>query len=220
MGAHTQAIVLASGLICAAVAGTGTAFASATAAERGMTLEQLEQTVSDRFQLVPEGDGYLRLDKLEGTFSYCKEFDSGWRCFPAPLAEEAYEAEIAALSGEIDVLTRKLETAHKARAKTVDALNSAERTIAALQEELAAAERALGEQALPRRPGSAVDLPNGQAGTDDTPHGEGSGSQTLPADEQDELDRVLDFTEDAMRRFFGLVKELQEEFAGQNGSAQ
>lgn len=56
----------------------------------------------------------------------------------------------------------------------------------------------------PKSPGSVLKQP-----------GEGSGDQTSKWTEEDEeLERMLTFTESAMRRFFGMVRELQRDFEG------
>jgi hypothetical protein len=59
-----------------------------------------------------------------------------------------------------------------------------------------------GGQALP--PGSALDRPEDKE-TPDT------SSPELTSKDEEELDKVLDFTETAMRRFFGMVRELQKD---------
>lgn len=40
----------------------------------------------------------------------------------------------------------------------------------------------------------------------------GSGGHALTPEEEKEIDRAMDFTERAMRRFFGLMKTLREEY--------
>ncbi|WP_186397093.1 hypothetical protein [Stappia sp. TSB10GB4] len=40
----------------------------------------------------------------------------------------------------------------------------------------------------------------------------GSGRHALTPEEEQEIDRAMDFTERAMRRFFGLMKTLREEY--------
>lgn len=62
-----------------------------------------------------------------------------------------------------------------------------------------------GQPQLP--PGSALDRP----ATDTEPGDQTSG---LTSEDEEELDRVLDFTETAMRRFFGMVRELQKDLDG------
>ncbi|MET1414247.1 hypothetical protein ABVF61_18380 [Roseibium sp. HPY-6] len=59
----------------------------------------------------------------------------------------------------------------------------------------------------PTSPGSALKQPG-----DDS----GSGDQSSKwAEEDEELERMLTFTESAMRRFFGMVRELQRDFEGE-----
>ncbi|WP_299479676.1 hypothetical protein [uncultured Roseibium sp.] len=58
----------------------------------------------------------------------------------------------------------------------------------------------------PKSPGSVLKQPG---------EGSGGGDQTSKWTEEDEeLERMLTFTESAMRRFFGMVRELQRDFEG------
>lgn len=63
----------------------------------------------------------------------------------------------------------------------------------------------------PLPPGSALDRP--KPGT-----GNGSDDKTskLTDKDEEELEKVLTFTESAMRRFFGMVRDLQKDFDGEN----
>lgn len=60
-------------------------------------------------------------------------------------------------------------------------------------------------RALP--PGSALDRP-GSSGSGKTP---GAGSR-MDKEDEEELEKVLTFTESAMRRFFGMVRDLKKDF--------
>ena len=60
-------------------------------------------------------------------------------------------------------------------------------------------------------PGSALDRSDPQSGSED---GNDTKSNRLTADDEEELDKVLDFTESAMRRLFGMVRELQRDLEG------
>jgi hypothetical protein len=53
-------------------------------------------------------------------------------------------------------------------------------------------------------PGSAADRPEDRKPPEDVP-------SELTAEDEEELDKVLNFTETAMRRFFGMVRELQKD---------
>lgn len=57
-------------------------------------------------------------------------------------------------------------------------------------------------------PGSALDRPK-------TDGGDKTGK--LDKEDEEELEKVLTFTESAMRRFFGMVRELQKEFESEDG---
>ncbi|MTI43024.1 hypothetical protein JM93_03007 [Roseibium hamelinense] len=184
-----------------------------------LSLEELKASATERFMLIEADGDYLRLDKLKGTVSYCQESNDSWRCLPAPFAEQAYEAEIEDLAAEIDELTASVEDAEAGRQTAEDALETARETIASLQEDLADMRRQLSERSVPRRPGSAVDgtepLSSLEEGAPDTRAADEPAQ--LPEDEE-ELERILSFSESAMRRFFGLMKELQQDFdQDQNG---
>lgn len=60
------------------------------------------------------------------------------------------------------------------------------------------------DSGIPLPPGSAVDRPVDKEVPED-------GSSKLTAEDEEELDKVLSFTETAMRRFFGMVRELQKD---------
>ncbi|MEM5584476.1 hypothetical protein WNZ15_18575 [Roseibium sp. AS2] len=55
-------------------------------------------------------------------------------------------------------------------------------------------------------PGSALDRPGADKDSSDHP--------SLMDEEEEDLEKVLTFTESAMRRFFGMVRELQKDFEG------
>ena len=56
-------------------------------------------------------------------------------------------------------------------------------------------------------PGSALDRP--------APGSDKNGRSPSATEEDEELEKVLTFTESAMRRFFGMVRELQKDFEGE-----
>ncbi|MCK7610989.1 hypothetical protein [Roseibium sediminicola] len=58
------------------------------------------------------------------------------------------------------------------------------------------------ERQLP--PGSALDRPQKEK----------DGKSPLTSEDEEELDKMLTFTESAMRRFFGMVRDLQKDFDG------
>ncbi|MEP1931546.1 MAG: hypothetical protein ABJJ37_09745 [Roseibium sp.] len=61
--------------------------------------------------------------------------------------------------------------------------------------------------AVPVPPGSALDRPKPKQKADKPSSG-------LTTEDEEELDKVLNFTEGAMRRFFGMVRELQKDLEG------
>ncbi|MEP0233935.1 hypothetical protein [Roseibium sp.] len=141
-----------------------------------------------RYALVPSGDDILRIDREAGSVSFCRKANDIWRCVPAPLAEEAYLAEIASLADEVDQLKARL---HELEA---DATNTP----------LGLEQPGSGEGAA--SPGIKGEAP--AAGNADREMGEDT-----PLSEEDEaqLEQMLNFSEKAMRRFFGLMKDLRDE---------
>ncbi len=152
-----------------------------TAAEQSNVPQEVVEAVTEgdpqRYSLVSADGDILRVDRQNGTVSFCTQKNASWRCNPVPLAEEAYQAEINALASEVERLTARLE-------------------------ELEAEE---GQDAKPLPPGAALDRPKKENGAqeDAAPEPEGT--------DEEELEKVLSFTETAMRRFFGMVRELQKE---------
>lgn len=89
-----------------------------------------------------------------------------------------------------------------------DAQLAMEQEISRLSDELAA----LREEnaALQRRLGETGDAPSARSQTPSTP--EAGKEPSFTPEEEAELDKALDFTEKAMRRFFGMMKTLREEY--------
>ncbi|MEP4032043.1 hypothetical protein [Roseibium polysiphoniae] len=141
-----------------------------------------------RYALVPSGDDILRIDREAGSVSFCRKTNDIWRCVPAPLAEEAYLAEIASLADEVDEL--------KARLRELEA--------------------GAGDS-----PMGSVNPGAGKGATSPTITGEAPGAgnadeetaKDTPLSDEDEaqLEQMLNFSEKAMRRFFGLMKDLRDE---------
>lgn len=68
-----------------------------------------------RFQIAPDGDGFVRLDTETGTLAHCDKSEGIWRC--AVVAEDrtevdrrilALQEEMAALRAEIEALEERL----------------------------------------------------------------------------------------------------------------
>ncbi|MCV0424284.1 MAG: hypothetical protein K5905_02320 [Roseibium sp.] len=171
------------------LAGTLAAFmmTAAAMAEGTVTPEQAEGATSGqpgRFSLVEVDGDILRVDRQNGTVSICREQNTAWRCNPVPLAEDAYLAEINDLAAEVDRLTARLEH--------LESSNGGE-----------------GKQ-LP--PGSALDRTTPDTGTQTGPDSSSEDQTTGLEQADEELEKVLTFTESAMRRLFGMVRELQKDF--------
>lgn len=151
-----------------------------------------DQSPTDqRYGLVESNGDILRIDRQAGSVSFCRKINGAWRCMPAPLAEEAYQNEIADLSREVDRL--------KARIRDLEAAASAQPEETAPQ---------VGAE--PAEPPKASE---DQTAEDKTPPADKDKSASRLSDEDEQqLERMMQFSEKAMRRFFGLMKDLQTEF--------
>lgn len=172
--------------------------AQSTGAEPEGAAETRQQQVTSpaehRYALVKANGDILRIDREAGTISYCRKANGAWRCMPAPLAEEAYLAEIAALSDEISRLAARIEELEGAAGRaTTEPAPGATVQPPAVEED---------------RQSSGI-APNEQDAEDG---GEPSGQ--LTDEDEEQLDRMLQFSEKAMRRFFGLMRDIQKELDG------
>ena len=178
------------------VPATGMAQTAGTDAEGASGAEQQQSTApaQHRYALVKTNGDILRIDREAGTISYCRKANGAWRCMPAPLAEEAYLAEIAALSDEISRLSARIEELEGAAGQ-------------------AAAKPGPGETAQP--PSADGDRQSGTSARDGQGAEDGDEpSQQLSDEDEEQLDRMLQFSEKAMRRFFGLMRDIQKELDG------
>jgi hypothetical protein len=160
----------------------------------GSPQQQASPAADHRYALVKANGDILRIDREAGTISYCRKANGSWRCMPAPLAEEAYLAEIAALSDEISRLSARIRELENTAGG-----GAGERIPGAAEQAPAARED--------RR--SGLPAPEGQGAED----GEDPARQLSDEDEE-QLDRMLQFSEKAMRRFFGLMRDIQKELDG------
>ena len=149
-----------------------------------------QSSANKRYGLVEANGDILRIDREVGSVSFCRKINGAWRCMPAPLAEQAYQEEIADLSKEVDRL--------KARIRELEA------------------------QASPQPEGSAPQAGTENAEPPQSAENRAAEEQTPPADkdksasrlsdeDEQQLERMMQFSEKAMRRFFGLMKDLQTE---------
>ncbi|WP_417685090.1 hypothetical protein [Roseibium sp.] len=212
-----------------------------------------------RYALVKSGDEILRIDRQAGSVSFCRKTNDIWRCMPAPLAEEAYQAEIAALADEVQRLKSELGALRQAPADGKDPAKpeaEAESTVSPdvqtkgsvnQEPENGAAtspEKRTTDQAAPdstddlqtrSRSGDAqgtdtgsgpdsAEAPVGQTIPDAVerekqedlaelpgPKADGDDDAALTEEDEQKLEQMLEFSERAMRRFFGLMKDLKEE---------
>lgn len=155
-----------------------------------------QSPVDQRYGLVEANGDILRIDRQAGSVSFCRKINEAWRCMPAPLAEEAYQEEIADLSKEIDRLNARIRDLEAA---------------ASVQPE-GPAPQAGTENGEP--PQTAEDKPGeGQTAEEKAPPADKDKSASRLSDEDEQqLERMMQFSEKAMRRFFGLMKDLQTEF--------
>lgn len=155
-----------------------------------------DQSPTDRrYGLVEANGDILRIDREAGSVSFCRKLNGAWRCMPAPLAEQAYQDEIADLSQEVDRL--------KARIRDLEA------QVSAGPEE--SAPQAGAEPAKP--PQTAENKASEGQKAEEAPSADKDKSASRLSDEDEQqLERMMQFSEKAMRRFFGLMKDLQSEF--------
>lgn len=155
-----------------------------------------QSSVDKRYGLVESNGDILRIDREAGSVSFCRKINDAWRCMPAPLAEEAYQEEIADLSKEIDRLN--------ARIRDLEATASAQPEGVAPE---AGTENGEPPQTAENKP------PEGQTAEEKTPQVDKDKSPSRLSDkDEQQLERMMQFSEKAMRRFFGLMKDLQTEF--------
>jgi len=71
---------------------------------------------SGRYQLVPDGDGFIRLDAKTGALAHCDKRDGAWRCdtlaVTDPDREQAVDAladDVSSLSETVDRLAERLD---------------------------------------------------------------------------------------------------------------
>jgi len=151
-----------------------------------------ELAEAGRYALLKLDGEVLRIDREAGTVSSCSKRNELWRCMPAPLAEDAYLAEIDALNAQIEALNAQIEE-----------LQSAALT------------QKPEDPAVPDTPNTEQGSAEGEYQPNDGDAAQKDGSR-LSKSEEEELEEILDFTETAMRRFFGLMQELRSDF--QSGS--
>ncbi len=154
-----------------------------------------QSPAGQRYGFVEANGDILRIDREAGSVSFCRKINDAWRCMPAPLAEQAYQEEIADLSKEIDRLN--------ARIRDLETAASAQPEGTAPQ-----AESDIGEP-----PQAAEDKPaEGQTADEKTqPSDKDKSASRLSDEDEQQLERMMQFSEKAMRRFFGLMKDLQSE---------
>lgn len=145
-----------------------------------------------RYGLLNANGDILRIDREAGTVSFCQKENQTWRCVPAPLAEEAYIAEINALYEEVDRLTARLEELQKNGGRS--------------DSEKGGIGKAPSTQSV-APPEDAARAPETKV----------KPSPGLSEEDEAQLDKMLRFSERAMRRFMGLMRDLRTEFDGEQG---
>jgi len=184
---NTVACLLVSGALAVLPAGgqAQVGLPDGTPAESGPAAED-QSPANQRYGLVEANGDILRIDREAGSVSFCRKINGSWRCRPAPLAEQAYQEEIADLSREVDRL--------KTRIRELEA-------------------EARPDSAAPQPEADKSEPP--QLSEDGTPPvDKEKASPSLSDEDEQQLERMMQFSEKAMRRFFGLMKDLQTEFGG------
>ncbi|MEJ8473335.1 hypothetical protein [Roseibium algae] len=151
-----------------------------------------------RYALVKSGEDILRIDREAGSVSFCSKSNQIWRCVPAPLAEEAYQAEIASLADEVDGLN--------ARIKELEAERSGGNV---LDDQGAQGAEPQTKKSNPASPDEGISAKPVEPGVSEKSE---DGPTKLSNEDEKQLDEMLQFSEKAMRRFFGLMKDLKGEF--------
>lgn len=162
-----------------------------SAAAEGQALKKPSLVTGDdpqRFMLIEVEGEYLRLDRRLGDISTCTKLNDVWRCTPAPDAELAYLSEIERLSAEVTEL--------KARLAAIDSSGLGK-------------DKQNGGSASP-----LLSQPEGGSPRVEAPRSETQQAPRLSEKDEKELEEVLGITEMAMRRFFGLMRDLQKDFEG------
>lgn len=178
---------------------------AAAKTEEVAPVEELPENPDGRYNLLSVNGDVLRLDKESGTVSFCAKANGSWRCLPAPLAEEAYLQEIEELSNEVDRLQERIDELEAAAAAAAP-VTIAPQTTEPLSGETATVEQKADEQAPTEDDASTV-----------APSAKEEPAQKF-AEEEKELEEMLQFTESAMRRFFGLMQDLKSELDGSSSN--
>ena len=70
--------------------------------------EAVQQVNAERFALVTTKDGVIRVDKLTGAVTFCRQSGSSLRCVLAADERQAWQAETEALSQQIAGLKERI----------------------------------------------------------------------------------------------------------------
>lgn len=179
----------------------------------------LPDNMDGRYFLLKAGDDILRVDRESGTVNFCKNANGAWRCVPAPMAEDAYLQEIEDLSAEIDRLQERvdeLEAAAAGSPSQTGPQTGAEPSAGSAQDET----QGSGHSGKPDQTGKddKSDEPDGKEPEQDHTSAPSDTPDKAPgskfAAEEKELEEMLEFSESAMRRFFGLMQDLKSELEG------
>ncbi|WP_150524323.1 hypothetical protein [Roseibium sediminis] len=173
----------------------------------------LPDNMDGRYVLLKAGEDILRVDRESGTINFCKTANGAWRCVPAPMAEDAYLQEIEDLSAEIDRLQERVDELEAAAAGSPSQTGPQ-----AVPE--TSAEPQQSETEIPDQSGKddKSDEPERQEPEQDQTSAPSDAPDKAPgskfAAEEKELEEMLQFSESAMRRFFGLMQDLKSELEG------
>lgn len=91
----------------------------------GLLLGPAMASDQGRYQIAPDGDGFVRLDTETGALSHCERSDGVWRC--AVVVDDhaeidtriiALQEEMASLTAELEVLSDRLAALEESLEKT------------------------------------------------------------------------------------------------------
>jgi hypothetical protein len=79
----------------------------------GAAVAQEPPAQSGRFQIAPDGDGFVRLDTETGTLSHCNRSEGVWRCIVVSEERTEVDRRLLALESEVAALKEALEEIDK-----------------------------------------------------------------------------------------------------------
>lgn len=75
----------------------------------GAAMAQESTSSSGRYQIAPDGDGFVRLDTETGTLAHCGKSEGVWRCRVLAEEQSEFDRRIQALGDEVTALKSELD---------------------------------------------------------------------------------------------------------------